>query len=144
NRDREHADPDLASHTHAANETGERRRHAAERERSRQVVRRRRPPTAPRGLHVSPSAEQSNDRSHEGRPAPRPCVTRQRDGGDHPAGGGASFRVSMICSGSSAVVTRGGRTRRGPAGTGSGSGSEAGLNRVSTISSPESGGSVEA
>ena len=62
---------------------------------------------------------------------------------DQPGGGELSFRVSMICSGSSATTTRGGRTRLGPEeGATSGSGIGAAFARVSTISRPESGGSV--
>jgi len=64
---------------------------------------------------------------------------------DQPGGGELSFRVSMICSGSSATATRGGRARRGaPAGATSGSATGAAFARVSTISRPESGGSVMA
>ena len=52
--------------------------------------------------------------------------------------------VSMISSGSLAMTTRGGRTRLGRAGSGDASFGAGALKRVSTSSSPESGGSVNA
>jgi len=48
----------------------------------------------------------------------------------------------MICNGSSTITGRGGRTRTGACGAGSGSDMSAAFDRVSTNSSPESAGSA--